>query len=336
VKLLVLCQDPEGPVVRHRVRALLPHLAAEGFGDVRIEGVPKALLARRRLLLSAADFDLVLVVRKLFSGFDIAPLRIAARRLVFDFDDAVMLRDPFQLGAGGRSRTREARFAKMIVRADLVLAGNAFLVGRAQELGRERLPVKLAPTPIDTTRYRPGPRPDGPPRIGWIGSRSTRPYLREITAPLGRILAQRPDVRFSVMADAPPDLPFDVEFVPWSEEADVPFLQTLSVGVMPLSDDDWSRGKCGFKLLQYMACGVPAVASPVGANVPIADDGAAARLASGDDEWESALAALLEDASAAAELGAAGRAHVEQRYATDVLGPRYAYELGGCARDEHQ
>ena len=334
MRLLVLCQDPDGPVVRHRIRAIVPHLEDAGFHDVRIVRVPKQIVARQRLLRSAGEFDLVLVVRKLFAGIDVAPLRLASRKLAYDFDDAVMLRDPFQ--SGGRSRTRAARFAKMMARVDLVLAGNAHLVGAAEELVPERVPVKRAPTPIDTDHFRPGRAPDGPPRIGWIGSRSTRPYLSGIADILSRVLARCPDARVTVMADAPPDLPFDVDFAPWSEDGEVPFLQSLSVGVMPLSDDPWSRGKCGFKLLQYMACGVPAVASPVGANVGIADEGAAARLAGDDDAWGAALVALLGDAEAAASLGAAGRARVESHYSARRLGPRYACELAACARGERQ
>ncbi len=336
MRLLVLCQDPDGPVVRHRVRALLPHVTDAGFREVTIEGVPRGLIARHRLLRSSSAYDLVLVVRKLFSGVDIARLRGAARRLAYDLDDAVMLRDPFQLGAGGRSRTREARFAKMLARADLVLAGNAYLVGVAEAIATERTPVKRAPTPIDAARFSPGPCPDEIVRIGWIGSRSTRPYLQAIAGPLGRLLTARPEVRFAVMADAAPELAFDVDFTRWSEAGEVDFLRSLAVGVMPLSDDDWSRGKCGFKLLQYMACGVPAVASRVGANVVIASDGDAARLATDDGEWSTALTELLDDHETAQALGAAGRRRAEEAYSVDVLGPRYAYELAGCARDERQ
>jgi glycosyltransferase involved in cell wall biosynthesis len=332
VRLLVLCQDPEGPVVRHRVRAILPQLDAAGFDDIRIEGIPSGVLARHRLLLSGGDAALVLVMRKLFSQIDLKRLRAAAPRVAFDLDDAVMVRDPFQRAAP--SRTRRKRFAATVHSADLVMAGNVFLSEQVEVVGRGRVPVTFAPTPIDCVRFVPGLRPSGTQRVGWIGSRSTRPYLAGIAAPLGRLLAARPDLRFAVMADAPPDLPFDVEFSPWSEAAEVPFLQSLSVGVMPLTDDEWSRGKCGFKLLQYMACAVPSVASPVGANVEIADYGTVARLPTGDAAWESELGTLLDDRTAAAELGALGRARMESHYAADVLGPRYADALARCARGE--
>ncbi len=334
MRLLVLCQDPAGPVVRHRVRAVLPHLAEAGFDDVDVRAIPKRLRERLALFRGAACADAVLLVRKLLIRAQLSWLAKHARRLAFDCDDAVMYRDPFR--GRPRSHVRAARFRAAVRHADLVLAGNAYLAGLAAEHAPGSVRVALAPTPVDTARYvpaSPGARgADGVRRIGWIGARATRPYLRLVAAPLARLLAEHRGVRFCVMADAPPDLPFDVEFTRWSEGAEVAWLQSLAIGIMPLSDDPWSRGKCGFKLLQYMACGVPAVASAVGANVDVADDGAAALLADGDGAWFEALSRLLDDGTFARTLAERGRARAESRYCVAVLGPRYASALAACAR----
>ena len=333
MKLLALCQDPQGPVVRHRVRAVVPYLREAGFADVEVRAIPDAWARRRAALQAARGFDVVLLVRKLFTGWDLGTLRSAARRLAYDFDDAVSFRDPSRRRAS--STVRRGRFRNVVRAADVVLAGNAYLAGLAAECAPSRAPVVVAPTPVDTARYvPPASRPRGARRIGWIGSRSTLPYLRAVAGPLAQVLAARPDARFTVLADVPPDLPCGVEFVPWSEDAEVPWLQSLAVGIMPLSDDPWSRGKCGFKLLQYMACGVPAVASPVGANVGIAAGGEAALLAADDAAWIDALSRLLDDAAAAADLGERGREATLRRHAVAVLGPRYAAALVDCARRE--
>lgn len=336
MRLAVLADDPDGPVVRHRVRALLPWLRDAGFDEVRFVALAKGHRVRRAAFAEAGACGNVLLVRHLFTGFDFAALRRAAPRLAFDFDDAILYRDP----ARGRpeSYLRRRRFLRAMRGADLVTAGNESLAVLARDGGAED--VVVAPTPIDTNRYAPAPGPREPRgagfRAGWIGSRSTRAYLAVVAAPLREFVRRRPGAVVAVMADRPPreldGLP--VEFTPWSEHAEVPFLRSLDAGLMPLTDDVWSRGKCGFKLLQYMACGVPALASPVGVNVAIAEGGEAARLAADDAAWVAALTSLADDAAAARDLGARGRAAVEARWSARVLGPRFAAALARWAAAE--
>jgi glycosyltransferase involved in cell wall biosynthesis len=327
----VLCDDPGGPVERHRVRALAAHLKAAGFDAIDEHAIPKRLAARAGLFRALGDADLVLLLRKLFTWAELRLLRAASRRLVYDFDDAVMYRDPFR----GRpvSHVRRRRFRHTVRSADLVTAGNGYLADLAAE-DAPRTRRLLAPTPIDMDRYTPGDVPHRGFRVGWIGSRATRGYLALVAPALESLRSERGDLVVAVMADTPPSqfagLP--VEFTPWSEAGEVDFLRSLDVGLMPLSDDPFSRGKCGFKILQYMACGVPTVASPVGVNVELCDEGRTGLLAAGPDAWLSALGSIASDPVAAHARAAAARERVLVRWSVRALGPAYAAALAECAR----
>jgi glycosyltransferase involved in cell wall biosynthesis len=328
--LAVLCDDPDGAVVRHRVRAVEPHLRAAGFDEIRYHAIPKRVADRIVLFRALAAADVVLLVRKLFVWAEMKVLRKCARRLVYDLDDAVMFRDPFR----GRpvSHVRRRRFRHTVRSADLVTPGNAYLEALVREDAPEAS-IRLAPTPIDTERYTPGPSPHPRLRVGWIGSRATRGYLDLVVRGLRDVCEVLPDTVIPVMADATPSqldgLP--VQFTPWSEAAEVPFLRSLDIGLMPLSDDPFSRGKCGFKLLQYMACGVPAIASPVGVNVAICDGGRAGSLAATPGDWAPSIFAFRTEPVARA-YAERGRAFVEERWSARVLGPQYAAALAECAR----
>ncbi len=338
MKLAVLCEDALGPVVRHRYRAVTPDLRAAGFSTIEFADVPPSIRARIALFRTAEDADLVLLSRKLFTRFDWMLLRRAAPRIAFDFDDAICFRDSSR--GATKSPVRMRRFRRVVRGADVVTAGNPYLAGLATAQ-RERGGVVVAPTPIDAVRFAPAASSassfatrGAAFRVGWIGSRSTRRYLGVVAAPLADLVRRVPRTTIAVMADqAPSELAgLPVEFTPWSEDAEVPFLRSLDAGLMPLPDDPWTRGKCGFKLLQYMACGVPALASDVGANREILADGAAGILCADDAAWTSGLARLADDATAARALGLRGRAEVEAKWAASVLGPRFAAALAAAAK----
>lgn len=330
MRLAVLCDDPAGPVVRHRVRAVEPELRAAGFGEIAYAAIPDHLVARLALFRTLSAADVVLLVRKLFTWAELRALRASARRLVYDFDDAVMFRDPFR----GRpvSNVRRRRFRRSVRSADLVSAGNEYLLGLAAEDAPKTARL-LAPTPVDAARYSPGAAKHEGFRVGWIGSRATRAYLDLVAPALRRVREARPDAVIAVMADAPPSQleGLAVEFTPWSEAGEVAFLRSLDVGLMPLSDDPFSRGKCGFKLLQYMACGVPAVASPVGVNVELLSGGRTGALAATPDDWAPAILRVAADPAAARAAAAAARTLVAERWSARVLGPRFAAALAECA-----
>lgn len=318
------------PSARFRVRAYVAALAAEGVDLVerpsRAGSYPPAARALRPLWAAAnvlertldvarsRRFDVTLLQRELLSTF-VTLEPFTKRPRVLDVDDAIWL-----LRGGAFAR----RLAGL---ADLVLAGNAFLAERFSAWNRD---VRVLPTAVDTDRFTPAaeaPEPERPV-IGWSGTSSTLPLLERLEAPLAAVLARHPRARLRVVCDRPPTLPKlprdRVEWVAWSEAIEVDALRDLAVGLMPLDDTDAARGKCAFKMLTYLACGVPAVVSPVGVNAELLAAGSVGYAARTDGDWADALDGLLREPDRAQALGAAGRRLVEERFSVRALAPRLA------------
>jgi glycosyltransferase involved in cell wall biosynthesis len=234
---------------------------------------------------------------------------LARRPRLVDIDDAI------HLLRGGRAARHLARLA------DLVVVGNAWLA----DVWRQWNPaVEVLPSPVDTDLYAAGAWSERPV-IGWIGSGSNLRYLSGIAPALERVVSRIPGVIVAVCCERRPNLPgLPVRWVPWSEAVEAPFLASISVGVMPLDDGDWERGKCSFKMLQYMAAGRPCVVSPVGMNKDLLQQAAVGLAAETIDEWTEALSALLADRGAAERMGAAGRELAVTRYSVAALAPRLA------------
>ena len=166
--------------------------------------------------------------------------------------------------------------------------------------------------------------------IGWIGSPSTARYLRDIAPALAQVCWDG-RARVRLVGSGPVDLPgVPVDVVAWREETEVDEIRGFDAGIMPLPDEPWARGKCGFKLIQYMACGLPVVASPVGVNAEIVEDGGNGFLARDAGEWVAALARLMGDAALGGRLGKAGRRKVEARYCLQVTGARVVEVVRGA------
>jgi glycosyltransferase involved in cell wall biosynthesis len=202
----------------------------------------------------------------------------------------------------------------------------------AEAARRHATRVFELPSPVDCDRYGPLDRPAAAGVVvGWIGSPSTSMYLRSLLPVCRRLAERHPTVRFeAVGADPDAELhPFRVR--PWALETELADLQGFDVGIMPLDDDEWSRGKAGYKLLQYMACGIASVASPVGVNADLLRDTDRGLLASDPTQWERALTALIEDATLRRRLGAAGRELVEREYSLATWAPRYHAALNAVA-----
>lgn len=298
--------------------------------------VARGLRDLRVVLGQIRAYDVVMVQRGIapfVDGWVVRALKRAGVPLVYDFDDAVYL--PQEGGGGWVERLRAPRraTASFCRAAAHVLAGNAYLADFARDAlgpgGRHR--VSILPSVVDTDRFAPRARAsDGPPVLGWVGSDSTIPYL-ETLAPALAELCRLTRCRVTVVAGRRrpllPGVAFD--FVPWSADAEVAAIQGLDVGLYPLEDSPWARGKCGFKALQYLACGVPCVASPVGVLMDIVLPGETGYLADTPEAWIRACAELVGDGGARLRLGEAGRRLVEDRYSLEIHAP----VLAGVLRD---
>ena len=315
---------------RYRVAQYVPGLKGEGidlhvvpllgneyikttFGGKKYNA--KALIgdyiARLACLTKQGNYDLALVQAELFPFL---PGSIEARLLripyIYDFDDAFFLKyrqERFQRV----SFLLKDKFAPVITRAAAVLAGNHYLAAYASQLNPT---TTLLPTVVDTDRYAQLPsKRDDIFTIGWIGSPSTSVYLSALALPLAQLGREGP-VRFVIVGGRCGAIDgVEVVSLPWEEATEVSLINTFDVGVMPLFDDEWARGKCAFKLIQYMACGVPVVASPVGANLDVIND-SCGLLASDSEAWLEGLRRLRDDRALRRDMGIAARQRIEQSY----------------------
>jgi len=307
--------------VRHRVDVFVAALQGQGW-VVEKWVLPKGFLRRVRLFWRVRGADVVVVVRKLLRCGQLRFLRWCVRKLVFDFDDAIIYRDSSR--AKQVSRARAQRFRRIVQASDRLIAGNAYLAELAEGCGGR---VTVIPTCVDLGRLSPSEtkRAGGKVVIGWIGSHSTLMYLETLRPVLGE-LARRygESAVLKVVCDRfPKHMGLKVEEKPWALNEELRDLRTFDIGVMPLPDDAWTQGKCGFKLLEYMAVGIPVVASPVGVNTEIVRDGENGFLAGDEARWTEVLARLIEDVELRHRLGAQGWASLHGRYTVADWAGRY-------------
>jgi glycosyltransferase involved in cell wall biosynthesis len=296
--------------------------------------VMKAFAARMSELRSVGEYDAVYILREaallgppLFERW----VRRSGIPFIFDFDDAVFV--PYVSPSNGYlSYLKFPGKTRTICRmAAHVIAGNQYLADYASEVNDR---VTIVPTTIDTEKYTvDSSKTEGnPPVIGWSGSFSTAQHLAILRGALRR-LAEKEKFRLRVIGA--PDYRIegvDVEALPWRAATEVEDLRRIDIGIMPLPDDQWSRGKCGLKALQYMALATPTVCSPVGVNGEIIQDDVNGFLAASEDDWVEKLARLLHDPGLRSRIGLAGRATVETRYSAASQAPRVFEIIHSVAR----
>ena len=330
-----------GASSRLRFLQYLPYLEKRGFtvtirpffgdnylrglfeGKVPVSSVLKSYITRVVTMLGAQRFDAIWMEAELLRWL---PAWVEERLfpsdvpLIVDYDDAIfhwyeMQRFP------GVCRLLGKKINRIMAMADLVVVGNDYLGKRAQLAGARR--IEKIPTVVDIDRYFvPVRNVNSRLTVGWIGTPATAKFLYHIAAAL-RAIVDVFGVRIVAVGANPQQLQgLPVEVRPWLESTEVAEIQDFDIGVMPLPDEPYERGKCGYKLIQYMACGKPVVASPVGMNIEIVQHGENGFLATSIDEWVDALSRLIEDPQLRFRMGQAGRSMVESAYSLQMQAPR--------------
>jgi glycosyltransferase involved in cell wall biosynthesis len=356
--ILIASVHPPGrtPNQRFRIEQYVDFLNAEGF-DVTFSPVVrsdeyeliyssgrmarKAGIVARGLLRRFADlvqsgrYDIVFVPREAVQLGTALFERIVPRRgpkLVFDFDDAIWLPNASEANRGLAWLKRPEKTETIIEASALVLAGNQFLADYARQFSSA---VEVVPTTIDTEQYQPRvEQAKDSVCIGWSGSLTTIVHF-DLAVPVLRRLKERYGERVYFKLIGYPGYRVEelgIEGVRWNAATEVEDLSEFDVGIMPLPDDEWSKGKCGLKGLQYMALGIPSVMSPVGVNTEIIDDGVNGFLPASEDEWVERLGQLVESAELRSKLGAAGRETVVRDYSVESQKGRYLEYLSALVR----
>lgn len=284
------------------------------------------------VLFWAGRYDVVFFQRTSFPFGLERLIKKVNPNIIFDFDDSIFMSDPDskELGwlGGLKDRMKASEVAGMVAASKLVVAGNDFLKEYADRFSDNAI---VSTETIDTERYTVGPRrAAGPVRIGWIGSPSTSAYL-EMLLPAWRSLAEKYDIQIRLIGAG--DYRREglaIVNVPWDFETEIGELHEFDIGVMPQPVSEWTEGKFGSKMLQYMAVGVPAVISYSRANSEVVADGVNGFLAKSQEEWISRLSLLIEDPALRERLGKAGRRTIESRFSLQARGPEFVALLESC------
>jgi len=314
MRILALIESPNHVCYRYRIAPYRRALTDRGI-ELSVQPVSRRTIGRLLQWRRAAKYDAVWLQRRLPAVWQTALLRRWAGRLIYDFDDAIYQRDSY-CEKDSHDAKRLSRFWAVMQAADLVFAGNEYLAQYAARYADAQL-IDRVPTVVDTSRYTLAThesKGDGIDLV-WIGQASTAPSLLEAAPCLTEVGRRLGNLRLRMIADTSVSIPaVNVEPIPWSASTETAELAASDIGISWLPDDSWSRGKCGLKVLQYMAAGLPVVANPVGMNGVLVRDGENGFLARTSEQWSEAISRLAGDPLLRAKMGAAGRQLVENQY----------------------
>jgi glycosyltransferase involved in cell wall biosynthesis len=299
----------------------------------RFSSVISSYYQRLCHLLSVRSHDLLWIEKELFPWLPAWAEVLLSRMhipFVVEYDDAIFHR--YDMHSNGLVRILLRSKIDVVMRQSaMVIVGNEYLAERARRAGASR--VEYMPSVIDLEKYSlMSQRVNQIFTVGWIGTPVTAKYLHLVRSALAEV-CQGGKGRLVLVGSGQIELGcVPTEIYPWSEVTEIADLQSFDVGIMPLPDEPWERGKCGFKLIQYMACGKPVVASPVGVNEQIVEEGVNGFLATTKDDWVSALSALRDDKDLRERMGRASRKRVEANYCLQVTAPKMAKLLSSVCR----
>jgi len=307
---------------RFRVKEFIPFFNENGV-EVELIRVSNNILSRYKNFKALSHFDIVIVQRKLLSPIDLYFVRHFTKKMVFDFDDSIMYRSSSH--GNHYSWTRMNKFKSMMKTVDGVLAGNTYLKNEASKFISPDN-IYLMPTIVDLKEYsiKNYDNANKDFIIGWIGTSGNLHYLKSIAPALDKLNKKYGNIKLKIVCDSFFDLN-NIEVIKkiWRPEDVENDLKSFDVGLMPIADDLWTRGKCGLKVVQYLAAGVPAVASPVGLNRDLAIPDKTGLWAENIDDWADKISELIDDPDKRMKMGLAGRKLVEKKFSLQAQAPRY-------------
>ena len=321
IRIIFLTEPLDSPSTRFRVLQYTPELRKLDF-NLTVREIPKGISSRLKLINSLSSYDIIFLQRKLFQWLTLWYVRRRSKVLIYDFDDAMLFRD--SNAPTFHSRTRLRRFKHTLRYADLVIAGNEYLKKLSLPFARK---VFVMPTAIDTQTYtqKPLPNNSSPLTIGWVGSKPNLIYLRQLIKPINKLYAMKKNFRFKIVCDGFIDgFECPLEKKLWKKKDEVKDIQSFDIGVFPLLDDMWTRGKCALKLLQYMSCGVPSVSSATKVTSDIVKDGINGFLASTDSQWLEKIELLIENPEKRKCIGREGRRSLNGSFDSKTIALKYA------------
>ena len=301
------------------------YLKALYSGNSRLQNVVSSYMRRLVTILQSCKFDVLIIEKELFpflpAWFEkvLSHLNIP---YIVDYDDAQFHRYDTHQNIVVRSILKY-KIDAVMRQASVVTVGNEYLAKHAYKAGAKR--IEIIPTAVDVSQYLPSTQKiDDSPIVGWIGTPQTSHYLRNLL-PIFEKLNHKTSVRFVAVGARSIDFSGTlVEIVNWSKDTEIEAIQSFSIGIMPLPDSPWERGKCGYKLIQCMACAKPVVASPVGVNNEIVEPGVNGYLAKTLEEWHDYLYILLINPESRYLMGLSGRQKVVLNYSTQVQASRFS------------
>jgi glycosyltransferase involved in cell wall biosynthesis len=328
MKVLFIVPELDRPSTINGVLLYRPYLEQKG-AHVEIVPCPGAGRGRRDLFNRAGDFDVVLLHKKLLPRRSFFRLRRNARKLAYIFEDAILYRGPDS--DHPRSMTRRFRFRRIVRQVDSVWASNHYLADLAAQFLPSREKIFFHPIAIDLKEWSPkeyGDRTGEPAVLGWMGGEKNLVYLDDLRGAFEEVGRRRPGTILRIVSRE--SLDFDnihVDHVQWSKEREVQDIQSFDVGLAPLRDDLWTRGKNTLKILNYYGAAIPVVASPVGINAEIVQDGETGFAPATPDEWVDSLCELIDHPERRRDFGFAGRKLVEERFSLQARAPIMWREL---------
>ncbi len=344
MKILILTRyDRSGPSSRYRFYQFFPYLENESFDlsvspffdkryvnylfsdrlSIKLFNPIGSYFKRTSELFFNGSYDLIWMEKEAFPWIPASIEKLLCKTsvpYVIDYDDAIFHRyDQHSNFFVRRSLSR--KISQIMARSTTVVAGNQYIAGYAEKHGARR--IEILPTVVDTDKViQKTFFKNDSFTIGWIGSPSTSRHIN-VAVPALNQLCQDKHIQFSAIGAHKKDVnEIQCQLIPWKQETEFQEINHFDVGIMPLPETPWERGKCGFKLIQYMACGLPVIASPVGMNKDIVDHGVNGFLADGVDDWIEYLEVLKENPDLCRKMGEAGRKKVENDYSLQAIAPK--------------